>query len=242
MATSPIKAFLLTYFMPEICYDEFFINFHFIHVPCLKVILSKTVGFWIFLDTVLSHLLQLLKILRGGSADGLSLTSVLLQLHAVSCPVVYFMANNFPLFAWGERLLTLSQIAAIGFFILHYRGETLKGILFLLAYIGLMFVLGSYAAAAGVSLIQASSLPALIASKAFQAWTNNCNGHTGQLSTLCVCLTWTGSLALIFISLQETGTSVTTLFYILSAGLSCVLLAQVLCYRSNNATTREKSE
>lgn len=44
-----------------------------------------------------AQLPQLLKILWRGSAVGLSLTSALLQLYAFSCPVVYAMANNFPL-------------------------------------------------------------------------------------------------------------------------------------------------
>ncbi|PWA22917.1 hypothetical protein CCH79_00001999 [Gambusia affinis] len=39
---------------------------------------------------------QLLKLLWRGSAEGLSLTAFLLQLYALSCPVVYAAANNFP--------------------------------------------------------------------------------------------------------------------------------------------------
>ncbi|XP_076024912.1 mannose-P-dolichol utilization defect 1 protein-like [Genypterus blacodes] len=223
MATmSPIKDFLLAHLMPEVCYNRFFIDFHFVHVPCLKVVLNRTVGYWILLDVVLSQFLQLMLILRRGSADGLSLTAALLQLYALSCPVVYFMANSF--------------------LILHYRGDNLKGLLLLLAYSALMFMLRSHATAGVISLMQASSLLALIASKFFQAGTNCLNGHTGQLSTPSVCLTWAGSLALIYASLLETGSSVATLSLIVSACLSCVLLAQVLCYRSNSATTREKRQ
>lgn len=44
------------------------------------------------------------------------------------------------------------------------------GLLFLLAYGGVMFLLGSYAAAAVVSAMQASSLAALIASKVGTQW------------------------------------------------------------------------
>lgn len=44
-----------------------------------------------------AQLPQLLKILWRRSAEGLSLTSMLLQLYAFSCPVVYAMANNYPL-------------------------------------------------------------------------------------------------------------------------------------------------
>ncbi|XP_029304816.1 mannose-P-dolichol utilization defect 1 protein-like isoform X3 [Cottoperca gobio] len=208
-------------------------------VPCLKFIMNRIVGFWIILDTFLAQLPQLLKILWRRSAKGLSLTSALLQLYSFSCPVVYAMAHNFPLFAWGERLITLVQTAAIVFLIMHYRGETLKGILFLLTYGGVMFLLGSYAAAAVVSVMQASSLAALIASKIFQAGTNYCNGHTGQLSTLTVLISWAGSLGVIFVSLQETGNMFATLSHTLSACVSCVLLAQVLCCRSS---TKKKSE
>ncbi|XP_071316559.1 mannose-P-dolichol utilization defect 1 protein-like [Trachinotus anak] len=237
MATSPVKDFLVTYLMPQKCYEEIFVNFH-LHVPCLKFLLKKIAGFWILLDTLLAQLPQLLKILWRGSADGLSLSSVLLQLYASSCPVVYAMINNFPLFAWAERLFTLAQTAAIVFLILHYHADTLTGMVFLLAYSGVMFLLGSYAAAAVASVMQASSLVALIASKVLQARTNYCNGHTGQLSTLSVLLTWAGSLSVVFV---EEGSSLATLSHILSACLSCVLVAQVLCYRSSTSA-KKKSE
>ncbi|XP_068457454.1 mannose-P-dolichol utilization defect 1 protein-like [Clinocottus analis] len=241
MATSTVKDFLVTYLMPEICYERIFVNLH-VHVPCLKLITTRIVGFWILLDALLAQLPQLLTILWRRSAEGLSLTAALLQLYAFSCPVVYAVANNYPLFAWAERLFTLAQTAAIVFLILHYRGDTLTGILVLLTYGGVLLLLGSYAAAAVASVMQASSLAALIASKVLQATANHCNGHTGQLSTVSVLLSWAGSLGVVFVSLQETGSLSTTLSQTLSAGLSCVLLAQVLCSTSSTATTKAKSE
>ncbi|XP_073335422.1 mannose-P-dolichol utilization defect 1 protein-like [Pagrus major] len=240
MATSPVKQFLVSFLMPKKCYEEIFVNLH-MHVPCLKFTLIRILGFWILLDTFLAQPPQLLKILWRGSAAGLSLASALLQLYAFSCPVVYAMAHNFPLFAYGERLLTLAQTAAIVFFILHYRGDTLRGALFLLAYSGVMFLLGSYAAAAVVSAMQASSVAALIGSKALQARTNHYNGHTGQLSALSVLLSCAGSLGVTVMSLQETGSSLTTLSHMLSACLSCVLLAQVLCYTSAETPRKRKT-
>lgn len=44
-----------------------------------------------------AQLPQLIKMLWGGSAEGLSLSAFFLQLYAFLCPVVYAMANNFPL-------------------------------------------------------------------------------------------------------------------------------------------------
>uniref|UniRef100_UPI0037E7A4FF mannose-P-dolichol utilization defect 1 protein-like n=1 Tax=Semicossyphus pulcher TaxID=241346 RepID=UPI0037E7A4FF len=240
MATSFLKEFLVTYFMPEKCYERIFVNYS-LDGACLKFVLNRIVGLWIILDTFLAQLPQLLKILWRGSADGLSLTSSLLQLYAFSCPVVYAMANNFPVFAWAERFITLVQTAAIIFLILHYRGETLKGMLLLLAYSGVMFLLGSYTARAVASVMHASSIAALIASKGFQVGTNYSNGRTGQLSTLSVLLSCAGSLGVLYVALQDTGSLLHTLSHVLSACLSCVLLAQVLCCRSSTDTTK-KSE
>ncbi|XP_034463456.1 mannose-P-dolichol utilization defect 1 protein-like [Hippoglossus hippoglossus] len=236
---SLFREFLLTFVMPHRCYEEIFVNFH-LSVSCFRHVLKKAAGFWMLLDTLLAPLPQLLKIVWRGSADGLSLPSVLLQLYSLSCPVVYAVANNYPLFAWAERIFTLAQLAVIAFLILCYRGDTLKGVLFLLAYNGLMFLLGSYAPIALVSGMQSSSLISLIASKVLQAGTNYYNGHTGQLSTLSVLLTWAGSLGVFFFSLQETGYTLATLSYTLSACASCVVLAQVLCHRSSTAAKKEE--
>ncbi|XP_030295001.1 mannose-P-dolichol utilization defect 1 protein-like [Sparus aurata] len=231
MATSPVRHFLVSFVMPKKCYEEIFVHLH-MHVPCLKFILNKIFGFWILLETFLAQPPQLVKILWRRSAAGISLTSALLQLYAFSWPVVYAMAHNFPLFAYAEKLLALAQTAAIVFLILHYRGDTLRGALFLSAYGGVIFLLGSYAVAAVTSAMQASSVAALIGSKALQARTNHHNGHTGQLSTLSVLLSCAGSLGVAVMSLQETGGSFTTLSHMLSACLSCVLVVQVLCYSS----------
>ncbi|KAM9846379.1 mannose-P-dolichol utilization defect 1 protein-like [Aulostomus maculatus] len=241
MATSPFKEFLVSHLMPEKCYERLVVNWQ-LHVPCLTFVLNKSVSVWIVLDIFLAQLLQLLKIAWRGSADGLSLTAVLLQLYSFSYPVVYVMANNFPLFAWGERLFMVTQTATTVFLILHYRGDTLKGLLLLSAYSSVMFLLGSYASAALISVFESSSLLALLASKVAQAVTNHSNGHTGQLSSPSVFLTWAASLGLSFVALQDTGSSLTLISHILSAALSCVLLAQVLCYRRCRRTPKEKSK
>ncbi|KAM9333111.1 mannose-P-dolichol utilization defect 1 protein-like isoform 2-T2 [Pholidichthys leucotaenia] len=183
---------------------------------------------------------QLFRILWRGSTDGLNLPSFMLQLYAFSCPVVYALANNFPFFAWAERLVTSAQSAVIVFVILHHRSQTLRGLLLLLSFGGGAFLLASYAAAAVISLIQASRLPALIASKVLQTLTNFQNGHTGELSTLSVILSWAGSISLVFVSIQDAGRSFTTLFHIISACLSSVLLVQVLTYQSVLASSNNK--
>ncbi|XP_037543462.1 mannose-P-dolichol utilization defect 1 protein-like [Nematolebias whitei] len=235
------KDLLVGYLMPEKCFEEFFVHFHF-HVPCLKFVLNRAAGFWILLDTFLAQPSQLLKIFWRGSSEGLSLTSVLLQLYALSCPVIYAIANNFPFFSWAERLLVVAQTAAIVFLILLHRGHAVKGLLLLLGFGGVMLLLGLYAAAAVVSLMHASITAAFIASKLVQAVTNYRNGHAGQLSTLSLFLNWTGSLSVALVSLQGHRGSLVSLSHILSSCLSFVLLSQALCCTCSSATAAKKTD
>uniref|UniRef100_H3D2H8 Mannose-P-dolichol utilization defect 1a n=1 Tax=Tetraodon nigroviridis TaxID=99883 RepID=H3D2H8_TETNG len=238
--TMTIKGFLITFLMPEKCYETFFVDLH-PHVACLTFVLEKTFGFWILLDLLLEQLPQLLKILWRRSSAGLSLTSALLQLHACSCPVLHAAANSLPLYSWGERLLTLAQAAAVVFLIVHYRSDTVKGLWLLSAYSVAMFLLGSYAAPAVISLLHETSLAAFIASKGFQARTNHVNGHTGQLSSVSVLLSWAGSLGLTFIALQERESLPSIAAHILSTCLSCVLMAQIYCYRNRKHVLKNRN-
>ncbi|XP_043997449.1 mannose-P-dolichol utilization defect 1 protein-like [Gambusia affinis] len=241
MDTSPLKNLLVGRLMPEKCYEELFVRLH-LHGPCLKFVLNKIVGFWIILDTFLAQFPQLLKLLWRGSAEGLSLTAFLLQLYALSCPVVYAAANNFPFFAWAERLFTSAQTATIIFLILHYRGETLKGFLLLLGFGGVILLLVSFAAAAVIRLVYTSTLAAFILSKVVQIVTNYQDGHTGQLSSLSALLSCTGALGAAIVSVQESGGSFTTLSHILSTCLSFVLMAQIVCYRRSTGSAAKKTD
>uniref|UniRef100_A0A3Q2YP80 Mannose-P-dolichol utilization defect 1a n=1 Tax=Hippocampus comes TaxID=109280 RepID=A0A3Q2YP80_HIPCM len=233
MSTSPVKNFLVNHFMPEKCYTELFVNFYLHGEACCQHIWSPDVG-----CLFTSQLLQLLKILWRRNAEGVNSASILLQLYASSGPVLFAMTHNFPLLAWGERLFLTIQTTMILFLILHYRGDTFRGILFVLAYGGLIVLMGSYAPAQVISAMQSSSLAAIII---LQAGTNYRNGHTGQLSSASVLLSCAASLGLIFVSLQDTGKSLATASYLMSACFSCILLAQVLCYGNNTDGAKKEN-
>ncbi|KAJ7996220.1 hypothetical protein DPEC_G00234790 [Dallia pectoralis] len=244
---SPTKEFLLTYLMPEKCYEHFFVDLNILHVPCWKIVLSQTVGFWILLGTVLAQLPQLWRILRAGNASGISWWSVLLQVYAITGPLLFCITNNFPPAAWGERVFTLIQSLALGFLIQHYRRNTLKGALFLLAHSGVMLCSTSALPSPlisehVVSMMNATSTMAVVASRVIQVATNYLNSSTGQLAPASLLMVFTGSLALVFKSLQETGdwSCLATLTHVIAACLSCLLLAQLVCYR--DLSTKDKTE
>ncbi|KAM6949055.1 mannose-P-dolichol utilization defect 1b [Aplochiton taeniatus] len=246
MATSfmdPLKGLLLTYFMPEECYDEFFLNFNFLDVPCLKVVLSKGLGIGIILGSVMVKLPQILKLVGAKSAEGLSFNAVLLELLAITGTMAYSLAKGFPFSAWGEALFLMLQTVAIGFLIQHYGGKTFKGGLFLVVYFGLVaLLLSPVTPMSVVTTMQASNMPAIIVGRLIQAVSNFRNGHTGQLSAISVFLLFAGSLARIFTSLQETGDSLMALTYVISSSCNGIITAQVLYYWNSSPELKKKKK
>ncbi|XP_061105046.1 mannose-P-dolichol utilization defect 1 protein-like isoform X2 [Conger conger] len=198
---NPFKDFLLTHYMPEKCYNEFFHNFNLIHVPCLNIFLSKILGVWIMLGTVVVKLPQICKLLRAGGAEGLSFVSSLFELFAITGSMVYCISLNFPIGAWGESLFIVIQNLTIGFLIQHFGGSTLKGVGFVLIYCCLLSLLISPLTPWSVVILMESSyMPAVIIAQLIQSGMNYRNGHTGQLSAVSVFLLFFGSLARIHIS------------------------------------------
>ncbi|XP_046908071.1 mannose-P-dolichol utilization defect 1b [Hypomesus transpacificus] len=239
----PVKGLLLDYLMPESCYDEFFLDFNFLDVPCLTIVLSKGLGIGIILGSVMVKLPQILKLMGAKSAEGLSFQTVLLELLAITGTMAYSIANNFPFSAWGEALFLMLQTVMIGFLIQHYGGNSLRGGLFLVAYFGLLFLaLSPVTPPSVVTAMQASNMPAIIVGRLIQAVTNFQNGHTGQLSAISIFMLFAGSLARIFTTIQETGDSLMALTYIISSSCNGIIAAQVLYYWNSVPGQKKKKD
>uniref|UniRef100_A0A3P9I4E1 Mannose-P-dolichol utilization defect 1 protein homolog n=1 Tax=Oryzias latipes TaxID=8090 RepID=A0A3P9I4E1_ORYLA len=239
----PFKGVLVDYLMPEACYDQFFLNFNLLDVPCLKIVLSKGLGIGIILGSVLVKLPQILKLMAAKSAEGLSFKSVLLELLAITGTMAYSIANGFPFSSWGEALFLMLQTVTIGFLIQKYGGRSGSGVLFVLLYFSLLLLLLSpVTPTAAVTSMQAFNMPAIIIGRLIQAATNFQNGHTGQLSAVSVFLLFAGSLARIFTSVQETGDTLMALTYVISSTCNGIIAMQVLYYWKRSPQTKQKKK
>uniref|UniRef100_A0A8C9GZK4 Mannose-P-dolichol utilization defect 1 n=1 Tax=Piliocolobus tephrosceles TaxID=591936 RepID=A0A8C9GZK4_9PRIM len=129
-------------------------------VPCLKILLSKGLGLGIVAGSLLVKLPQVFKILGAKSAEGLSLQSVMLELVALTGTMVYSITNNFPFSSWGEALFLMLQTITICFLVMHYRGQTVKGVAFLACYgLVLLVLLSPLTPLTVVTLLQVSTPP-----------------------------------------------------------------------------------
>ncbi|XP_062903633.1 mannose-P-dolichol utilization defect 1b isoform X1 [Mobula hypostoma] len=238
-----LKTFLINFLLTERCYDELLLELNFLHVPCLKILLSKLLGLGIIAGSVMVKLPQIFKILRAKSTAGLSFKSVLLEVLAITGTMMYSIRNHFPFSSWGEALFLMLQTLTIGFLIQYYTGRTYQGTIFLFIYSLLLgLLLSSVIPLVAVAFLQALNMPAVIVSRLIQIITNYRNGHTGQLSSITVFLLFAGSLARIFTSIQETGDSLLVLTYVVSSSFNGVIAAQLVYYWGIHPEKVKKAE
>uniref|UniRef100_A0A8C3UVY2 Uncharacterized protein n=1 Tax=Catharus ustulatus TaxID=91951 RepID=A0A8C3UVY2_CATUS len=50
----PLRPLLVPFLLPEHCFDQFFLRFQLLDVPCLKILLSKALGYGIVAGSVLA--------------------------------------------------------------------------------------------------------------------------------------------------------------------------------------------
>ncbi|XP_071656292.1 mannose-P-dolichol utilization defect 1 protein-like isoform X2 [Patagioenas fasciata] len=231
-AMEALRAWLVPVLLPDRCFEELLLHRRLLHVPCLKILVSKALGYAIVGGSVLVKLPQVLKVWGARSGAGLSACAVGLELLALGGSVAYGTARGFPFSAWGESLFLLFQTLTLLFLILHFRGHTARGVLLLAAFWGSLGVLTSpRAPPALLTALQAANLPIIVGSRLLQALTNHRQGHTGQLSGITVGLLLGGALARVFTSLQETGDLLLASTFVASAACNALLLGQVLYYR-----------
>ncbi|XP_033760062.1 mannose-P-dolichol utilization defect 1 protein-like [Pecten maximus] len=218
-------------FVPQPCYDEFFVKFNFLDVNCQKVVLSKCLGYGIILGAVLVKLPQIIKILQAKSAKGISFISVLFELIAVSATTAYGFAMGFPFSSYGEGIFLVLQTTVIVYLVLYYTNQKSGAVIFVLIYtLCMAYLLSPIVSTQMLALFQSINIIVVILSKMIQAVTNFRNGSTGQISVITVTMLFTGSLARIFTSQQETGDSLIILSYVVASLCNGIILAQVLYY------------
>ncbi|KAK3603712.1 hypothetical protein CHS0354_023325 [Potamilus streckersoni] len=227
--------------VPQPCFSKFFVDLNFLDVACLKTVVSKCLGFAIILGSLIVKVPQIIKIVRAKSGKGISFSSVLFELIAITANTSYSFAKGFPFSSYGEGLFLAIQTSLIAFFVILYRGSLLNSGLFLGAYGAIMAYLLSPAAPIQLlAFLQSVNILIVILSKMIQVVANYQNGSTGQLSAVTVFLLFLGSVARIFTSIQETGDSLVISTYMVASVCNGLLASQILYYWNTDRQTKTK--
>jgi len=228
------------------CFESLVVKLNFSDMVCVKSAVSKTLGLGIVVGSSLVKLPQVLKIAASGSAEGISFTSVLLELIAISFSGSYSYRNNFPFSSYGESVFLAIQTGIIALLVLSFTRGKLLALVFGALYAGSVYALTNPVITPAVVLWygQASNIPMIILGKMIQIITNFRNGHTGQLSAVTSFLLSLGAIARIFTSIQETGDNVIIMTYVCSSVVNTIIALQVILYwnRTTQQTIKKKTQ
>ncbi|KAL9965797.1 hypothetical protein ACROYT_G029651 [Oculina patagonica] len=232
---------LVLFIVPKYCHDEFFVNMNFFHVACLKIALSKCLGYFIVTFASIVKLPQIIKVLRASSVEGLSLLSFITELMTQTATFSYSSARGFPFSTWGESLFKASQTTLLVILFLYYTHRPLAAAMFPFLYGAIVYVLVSGLAPITV-LVQLVSLNILFLtiSRVSQITTNFRNGHTGQLSFVMVLMLLFTHAARIFTTLQETGDKYMLTIFVISTIFNVTMVTQILYYWNVKSDEQKK--
>ncbi|KAL0273867.1 UNVERIFIED_CONTAM: hypothetical protein PYX00_006448 [Menopon gallinae] len=84
---------------------------------------------------------QISKIIQNGSAEGINLLGVLLDLFVITSSFAYAFVSKFPFSAWGEVFFLAIQTAIIAILILHYTNRQFQAGVFVVTYAVMVYLL-----------------------------------------------------------------------------------------------------
>ncbi|CAH8843431.1 unnamed protein product [Trichobilharzia szidati] len=226
--------------IPKECFYKYTKHGEFFDVLCFKIILSKVLGYGIIVGSSLVKIPQVLKVAKSKNAYGLSILSILLELISFTSVSVYSLANGFPFSSYGEGIFLGIQNFLLAVMAITWTHSRLKAVVFSCIYMaGLAVLLSPALPMSTLVLFHTANLPIMLSSKIAQIWTNWCNGSTGQLSAITLCLFALGSTARVFTSIQETGDRLLVVSCILATVCNYILVGQLFYYWNAPITTSQ---
>ncbi|KAK7005973.1 mannose-P-dolichol utilization defect 1 protein-like protein [Favolaschia claudopus] len=231
------------------CYTSLIENLDISDVKCIKYSISKGLGIGIVLGGSIVKVPQLLLIVRGRSARGLSLPAYILETLSYAITLLYAYRNEFPFSTYGENLFLTLQNVIITILIILYSPSkspsqqtqsktttlTLTSLLLLTSLLTC-----SLLPLPLLALLQLTTLPLSLSSKLPQITQNHRAQSTGQLSAFAVVAQILGCAARLFTTATEVGDSVVAAGFVLALVLNVVLGVQLWMYWGNDEVKVEE--
>ena len=225
------------------------------HPECLSLAISKVLGIAIITTASIVKVPQILKLITSGSAQGVSLTSYLLESTSFLITLAYNIRNGFPFSTYGETALILAQDVVITCLILVYSAKPKAGSTFphgqfrattfvagIASAIYALIVSDTLVSTQQMQTLQASAGVLSIASKLPPIITVYQQGGTGQLSAFAVFNYLLGSASRIYTTIQEVPDKLILYGFIAGFILNAVLAMQMVYYWNSPTTAKHAAE
>ena len=202
----------------------------FSQTDCIAPLVSKLLGILILVGAVGLKLPQIIGIYQTMDVEGLSPTSFYSEVPLVMSNVAYNYLQGNPFSSYGENVFILIQNLILVMLLWAYMKQkpTVNHMITILAFFVAVGVGSVHLPQKYQYLLPMSSLPLLLASRIPQIIQNFQNQSTGSLSLITNFLTFAGSLARVFTTIQEVGMDYSLLVgFFLGCSTSGILLLQV---------------
>lgn len=236
------------------CYTTLVYNLDFSSKHCVKYAISKGLGLGIVVFGSIMKVPQILNIINGRSARGISLLMYTLEVIAYTISLAYAVRSKLPFSTYGENLSLTVQNMIITLLVIAYTPLTKNGVVdpsarstqMMLAAVAM--AIGSLALAtpsiissSTLTFLQACTIPISLASKVPQMLELYKDKSRGQLSSIVVFAQLLGTVARVFTTLTETDDKLLLYGFGLATVFNAVIAAQVMYYwNADNARAQLK--
>lgn len=215
------------------CFDEHFAKGDFFNVPCLKVTISKLLGYGIIAGACVVQVPQILAVLKARSAR-VSRISTYLGLVGYVLQTVYHLYNGSPFSAYGETVIV--GVQSVIMMLLLWRFDFPGAVHVGAVVAGLAAVTqGSIMVGADPTQrvhLQSGVTLLFICARAMQIVENLLQGHTGDLAFMTLFMQFAGAAARVFTSSVELkGKPEVFWSFATSAALNGILVLQYVLYK-----------
>lgn len=224
---SELKYFVLT---PQ-CFEK--IKDGHMDIECIKFAISKLLSYGIIAGSLLYKVPQILKIVKSGSVEGISLSSFYSQLIMAILTIGYNIHLKTALSTYAENLSVFTQTFIL--ILLHWKFNPKTSAACVIAslalFAGLCAVLFLELLPSSLyELIATINIIFLFLAVAPQIKLNYLNKSTGQLAFLTVFLALAGSIGRVFTTLQEVKDPFILGTFLLGTVLNGTVLLQFFIY------------
>eukprot|EP00455_Lapot_gusevi_P026612 TRINITY_DN2806_c0_g1_i1.p1 TRINITY_DN2806_c0_g1~~TRINITY_DN2806_c0_g1_i1.p1 ORF type:complete len:263 (-),score=90.86 TRINITY_DN2806_c0_g1_i1:185-922(-) len=228
------KSLVWGVFTPE-CYDRLIGQQDFFHVQCIKLLISKMLGYAIIAGSSILKVFQILNVYRAGNGEGLAISSFILSAIGYTITLAYNILKGYPFSTFGEAFFILIQDMILVLMLLHYK-KGLNGLFFVgvVAYgAGTAYLFNGQLSDVVLASLQTATIPIFSAARIPQIITNYQNKSTGVLSAVTCFLQFGGVAARLFTVLAEVNDTVVLAGILVSFVLNGIILLQIGLYWSN---------
>ena len=214
-------------------------------LPALGVLVSlasKWAGYGVVAGASVVKVPQILRIVRAGTAEGVSVVTCEVELVGYSVMAIYGLDRGLNFRAFGETVLLAAQCLGMVALVYAHSGAPAWRPALVLGALGAFAAAWAAGSVPGeaISGLVALNIPMMLSARAAQAWKNYRGKATGQLSLTTTAMNTLGTLARAFTSAVDGTGAAMLAANALSFTLNATLLAQILLYAAPAAPARGK--